>query len=106
MNVETYKAAAIFFSLAEKAAKEGGFWVSASGGTANVVARLISRATGVEFEEAHRALCTMGIHIYGECWYQHLADSQPFGWDEWHDSVPGRYDVRTIAKVACKRALA
>jgi hypothetical protein len=106
MNTNAFIAAAHFFSLAETAAANGGFWVSAAGGTANVVAGVISRATGVSYKDAHHALDVMGREVFGDCWYQQLADIQPFRWDDWHDDVPGRWDARTIARAACRRVAA
>jgi hypothetical protein len=102
MKTNALIAAARFFSLAETAAANGGFWVSSAGGTANVVAGEISRATGVSFENAHRALNVMGNELIGEFWYQELAYIQPFRWDDWHNDVPGRWDARTIARAACR----
>ena len=95
--------AARFFSLAEKAAANGGFWVSAAGGTANVVAGEIARATGVSFDEAHHAIDVIGREHLGEDWYSVLADLQPWRWDDLDSAEGARWDARTIAKVACKR---
>lgn len=53
-------AATRFHRLAAVAAANGGFWVSAGGGTANVVAGEISRATGASFDEAMAALNETG----------------------------------------------
>ena len=99
MNTNAMIAAARFHSLAATAAANGGFWVSAGGGTANVVAGEIARATGADFDEAHRAL---DLTASGEDWYTELAYAQPWAIDAWHDDVPGRWDARTIAKAACR----
>lgn len=108
MNAQTKAlvAAARFFWLAEAAAADGGFWVSAAGGTANVVAGVISSATGVSYEDAHHALDVMGVELIGDCWYEQLADMQPFGWNEWHDDVPGEWDASDIAHAACRMVTA
>lgn len=98
MNTSTLIAAARFHALAATAAANGGFWVSAAGGTANVVAGEIARATGVTFEDAHHALDVTG----GEGWYAEMAYAQPWAIDAWHDDVPGRWDARTIARAACR----
>ena len=98
MNTNALIAAARFHALAATAAANGGFWVSAGGGTANVVAGEIARATGAEFAEAHRALDLTG----GEDWYSTMAYAQPWPIDSWHDDVPGRWDARTIARAACR----
>ncbi len=95
-------AAARFHSLAAVAAANGGFWVSFAGGTANVVAGEIARATGASFEEAHHALAITG----GENWYAEMAYAQPWPLGAWHDDVPGRWDARTIARAACRSARA
>ena len=93
-----YVAATRFHQLAAYAAAHGGFWVSPGGSTANVIAGEISRATGVSFNEAHRALEVTG----GEDWYAEMADAQPWRWDDWHDDVPGRWDARTIVRAAVR----
>ena len=94
--------AARFHSLAAWAAANGGFWVSVGGGTANIIAGEISRATGVSFEDAHHALDQTG----GEDWYAEMAYAQPWRWDAWHDETPGRWDARTIVRAACRHAMA
>lgn len=48
-------AAARFHSLAATASRNGGLWVSAGGGTANVVAGIIARATAVSNPGTHHA---------------------------------------------------
>jgi len=96
-------AAARFHALAATAAANGGFWVSASGGTANVVAGEIARATGVTFEDAHHALDATG----GDGWYQAMAEAQPWPvatvpYDDERDEWYSRWDARTIARAACR----
>jgi hypothetical protein len=98
---KAYIAASKFFCLAATAAKHGGFWVSAAGGTANVVAGEISRATGVSYEEAHRILDAIGKEQVSEDWYQHLADINP-AWDINEEESFLRWAVRTIARAACR----
>ena len=107
------RAARRFFRLAEVAAKHGGFWVSSAGGTANVVAGVIASRCGVTFEEARRILGEAGREWAGDDWYATLAEIQPFRWDGWDiydpwdawDEMPGRWDVRVIAKAACHATL-
>lgn len=98
MNTNALIAAARFHALAACAAAHGGFWVSAAGGTANVVAGEIARATGASYIEAHRALDLTG----SDDWYSDLAHAQPWSIDTWHDDVPWRWDARTIARAACR----
>ena len=117
MNTNALIAAARFHALARTAAANGGFWVSAGGGTANVVAGEIARATGASFEEAHRALSVTGREAWGDGdWYCRMAAAQPFGYGavpfdhqraacrpvrvaaEWYC----RWDARTIARAACR----
>lgn len=98
MNTNALIAAARFHALAATAAANGGFWVSASGGTANVVAGEIARATGASFDEARHALDVTGE----ENWYFNLACAQPWALDAWHDDTPGRWDARTIARAASR----
>lgn len=100
-------AAARFHSLAGTAAANGGFWVSAAGGTANVVAGEIARATGVTFEDAHRALAVTGREAWGDDWYGAIAAAQPFGYgvipfDDKREEWYCRWDARTIARAACR----
>ena len=99
MNTNALIAAARFHALAATAAANGGFWVSAGGGTANVVAGEISRATGASFDEAHHAL---NITAGSEDWYSDLAYAQPWAIDAWHDDTPGRFCASIIAKAACR----
>jgi len=94
------QAAANFFRLAGVAARHGGFWVSAGGGTANVVAGTIARATGVSFEAAHDALDTQGNAILGEDWYGALAASQPYRMEDAYEA--SRWDARTVAWAAVR----
>jgi len=104
MNTNTLIAAARFHALATTAASNGGFFVSAAGGTANVVAGEIARATGVSFEDAQHAL---NVTATTEDWYGDMAAAQPFGYGvipfddelgEWYC----RWDARTIARAACR----
>ena len=97
-------AARRFFRLAECAARHGGFWVSAAGGTANVVAGCLARHFGISYEDAHLILDEVGREWAGQDWYATLAYIQPFPWDAgWCDDVPpGRFDARTIARAACR----
>ena len=98
------RAARRFFKLAVTAAKYGGFWVSAGGGTANVVAGVIARHFGISFEDALDILAEVGQEWAGEDWYIVLAEIQPFRWDGW-DDIPGRWDARTVARAACRAVL-
>ena len=103
MNTNTWIVAARFHSLAACAARNGGFWVSAGGGTANVVAGELARATGATFEDAHRALDILGREVWGtEEWYQAMAEYN--GWPAPWASDPDemRWDARTIARAACR----
>ncbi len=98
MNTNALIAAARFHALAGTAAANGGFWVSAGGGTANVVAGEIARATGAAFDEALHALDVTG----GEDWYSDLAYAQPWGWNDMDAAETARWDARIIAKAACR----
>ena len=108
------RAASHFFRLAEVAAKHGGFWVSPEGGTRNVVAGVIAGRCGVPVEDTRRILDEAGREWAGDGWYTTLALLQPFPpdswrwnifdpWEEW-ENMPGRWDVRTVAKAACLAA--
>lgn len=88
--------AARFFSFADTATNNGGFYVSAAGGTALVAADIISRYTGCSFDDASGALDIMGRAIYGSDWYCDLWANQPN-----IDADFFRWDVRTIARAAC-----
>jgi hypothetical protein len=104
------RAARRFFKLAEVASRNGGFWVSAAGGTANVVAGVIASRCGIPVEDARRILDEAGREWAGRDWYAVLANLQPFQWDGWEvwdpwevwEDIPGRWDVRQIAKAACR----
>jgi hypothetical protein len=107
MNTSALIAAARFHSLAACAAAHGGFWVSAGGGTANVVAGEIARVTGVTFEDAHHALDITGREAWGDDWYGAIAAAQPFGYgvipfDDEREEWYCRWGARTIARAACR----
>lgn len=99
MNTKAITAAKRFHELAEVAARHGGFWVSAGGGTANVIAGQIAQATGETFDQCLQALeCASE---YGPDWYAWLGQIQPFDGDP--DSY--RFDARTIARAACRNSI-
>ena len=105
MNTNALIAATRFHALAATAAANGGFWVSAGGGTANVVAGEIARATGASFEEAHRALDVTSAS--GRSWYEDMAAAQPWPittipFDDERGEWYCRWDARTIARAACR----
>ena len=106
------RAARHFFRLAEAAARHGGFWVSAAGGTANVVAGVIAKRCGITFPDALRILNKAGQAWAGRDWYTVLALLQPFrmenfdGRDLWEAWPPGRWDARTVARAAVRAAQA
>ena len=97
--------AAKFFELSYVAAQNGGFWVSASGGTANVVAGEISRAVDLPFEEALMILAIVGaaeFHYSSDLnWYNELHNLSSF-----YDFDENRSDVRTIIRAAARSHLA
>ena len=100
-------AAARFHALAATAAANGGFWVSGSGGTANVVAGEIARATGVSFDEAHWALEETADIVWGtrDGWSSEMAYAQPVQWEnalEYAMDDGFRWDARIIARAACR----
>lgn len=109
-NTNVVAAGRRFFRLAECAAKHGGFWVSAGGGTANVVAGCFARHFGISYEEAHKVLHAAGrewaerviLEDVGPEWANHIR----MGWYEVMATLasPGeRFDARTIARAACRR---
>ena len=81
-----------------------------AGGTANVVAGVIASRCGISFEDARRILDQAGREWAGDDWYTILLNIQPFRWDGWDpwdswdvwNEMPGRWDVRTVAKAACR----
>jgi hypothetical protein len=100
---KAYNASRRFFELAAVAAKTGGFWVSAGGGTANVIAGEISRQFDVEFAEAKEILSNVGEDFFGTFeWYAEMAWCQPWSPLDVPDDL-GRWDARLIAKAACRR---
>lgn len=109
LTAAAFDAARRFFRLAEVAARHGGFWVSAGGGTANVVAGVIARATGVSFEEAQRLLDEAGKEWAARAILEdvgpELADHIRMGWYEVLSVLASsgeRFDARTIARAACR----
>ena len=78
--------------------KYGCFWVSAAGGTANVVAGEIAIAAQISYDEAHlcldRAAELMGIDDwYGDLYYYH--NNGDF-------SASYRYDAKEIVRLATR----
>jgi len=73
------------------ATENGGIFISAGGGTANVLAEGISRHCGVTFEEAHHLL-----NEYGERDWYALFYNKNRAW-EVH-----RFDARTLTKAAAQ----
>lgn len=89
-----------FFQLAETAARNGGFWVSAGGGSHRVVAGEIARATGSDFEAACEAVSAAGRARWGTFWYTELAGlSGTMDVPDWDEL---RFDVRTIVRAAIR----
>ena len=101
------KTAEKFHRLAVVAAKNGGFWVSAGGGTARVVAGVIARATGVSFEEAMTALDEAAPKVWGRPggWYIAMAESQPWPVAYVPEPEEARWDARQLARYACQLVL-
>jgi len=83
----------------EVASKNGGLWVSAAGGTANVLAGELAKKLNCAYLDAHRYLNITG----GQEWYRELAYAQPWRWDDMDAAVEARFDARTIAKAALRR---
>jgi hypothetical protein len=81
--------AAAFARYAQAAANNGGFFVSSAGGTWNVAAGIIARATGREFSTCLRAIIR-------------ALDRAQFSpdWAECGIDAAWRWDVRTIARAA------
>ena len=95
-NLKALEAANKFHQLAKTASRSGGMWISAAGGTANVIAGVIARAVGVSFEEAYHALDASG----GANWYADLAYQQPWAVDYLPEHP--RWDADLIARAACR----
>jgi hypothetical protein len=96
-NTRALVAAARFHALAATASRHGGLWVSAGGGSANVAAGIISRATGVSFDQAHEALDQIGNDGHTTDWYDRL------GYENLRlEPDEARWDVRTVARAACR----
>lgn len=89
-------------SLAQTAGRHGGFWVSGAGGTANVIAGEIARATGIPFKTACAVLNEVGTAALGVPWYNELAfvaGSHPNQDPDWEAF---RFDARMIARTAIR----
>ena len=104
-NTKAFVAAARLHALAMVAAKNGGFWVSFAGGTANVAAGIIAKATGVTFDQAFHALDIMGKDLLADDWYSIWAFAQPWRYDDMDSAQDARFDIRTIARAAVKGIL-
>ena len=89
-QTELYITVARFHSLLETAARNGGVWVSAAGGSANAAAGIISRGMGINYSEVHRVIDKVG----GPYWYANA----------YHSGDPDecRFDMRTVAKAAMR----
>ncbi len=98
MNSSIAVAAARFHALSYAASRNGGLWVSAGGGTANVAAGILSRQLNVSYKEAHDALDWTG----GSEWYQRLAEAQPWPLTSSPEPETVRWKVETIMKAACR----
>jgi hypothetical protein len=85
--------------LLKVASENGGLWVSAAGGTANVLAGELSKKLGCGYMEAHRYLNITG----GQGWYRELAYAQPWRWDDMDSAMEARFDAITVAKAALKK---
>ena len=81
-------------SLLWTATDNGGLWVSAGGGTANVIAGELSRAMGCTFAAAHAALDAAG----GKDWYGILARDN--SWADDFDEY--RWDAKTVVNAALR----
>ena len=94
MNEEIFKK---FWRLTFIAAKNGGVWVSAAGGTQNVAAGTISRMTGITYNEAHDGI---ERHAPGDHPWASVEANNPWPYMamDW-DDVP-RWDIETIARAA------
>jgi hypothetical protein len=97
------RAARKFHVLAMTAAANGGFWVSAGGGTFRVAAGTIARELGVSFDAAQVALDKTGPEYWGTTqWYRAMADACP-GRGRWEPDE-FRWDVSTVARAAARWA--
>ena len=93
-------AAIEFFKITDVATANGGFFVSAGGGTANVAAGIISKKCNIEYDVAHEILDWCG----GQDWYGDLfwANGGPSAIEHAEDF---RWCIASIAKLAWLRAL-
>ena len=86
-----------FWRLTFIAAKNGGVWVSAAGGTQNVAAGTISRMTGLSYNEAHDGIERHAPHG-DESWWN-VEAANPWPYMAMGDYVP-RWDIETVARAA------
>ena len=93
-NYNLITACVRFSSLINTAARNGGVYVSAGGGTANVASGIIARRCNVKFEEAHRCLEVVGLD------WAEVEAQNPWPFLEGINYDP-RWGVETIAKAAC-----
>ena len=88
-----------FWRLTFTAARNGGIWVSAAGGTQNVAAGTISRMTGLSYNEAHDGIERHAPH--GDGSWASVEGCNPWPYMAMGDDVP-RWDIETVARAAVK----
>lgn len=92
-----------FMDLAECAAKNGGIWISASGGTCIAAADVISKklklplADVVDMIEYHVEQVTGDDACY---WWSHLQQISPWSVEDSHER--SRFDIKTVARAALR----
>ena len=81
-----------WFCAVDTAQNKGGVWFCNDGGTADVACGLISRATGMAFEDVHQMMHQFGCEIYNEYWYSFLSDGS-------YVDYPNRWSITTVTNV-------
>ena len=90
-----------FFELSYVAAKKGGIWVSASGGTANAIAHQLYKAVDLSFEDA-----LMIVNVVGSAEFRHSCDINWYNSFYHLGSSDPRWDICTILRAAARANLA
>lgn len=86
-----------FFVLAEEAARDGGFRVSADGTTVNQIAGEISNQTRLPFNEVMKKLDEVGKKVAkSKDWHKWMRDIQPKDVQK-----NAQFRARDIARAAC-----
>ena len=84
------------YKLMNVATDNGGFWVSASCGTLNVMGGVLSYYYSLDWAETTKNIEKYYSQEHGEEWYENLSQAQP-NVEQWNEY---RFDIKTIVRTA------